>query len=232
MDPLLARQPEAIEKMFSRIADRYDLLNHLLTLGLDLRWRRWAVQWLPKDARLVIDIGVGTGDFSVVAFQSRPDLHIVGVDLSKKMLSKALQKVTNLKGSFAVVQADALRLPFGDGVADGVLCAFTLRNFQNPERGLAEMARVLKPGGRALLLEFAPADTRWHRSVWGFFVRYAVPLFGGLLADPLAYQYLAASIKTMETPTEIAKALRAAGFGWAGFAPLAFGLVVFFLGIK
>lgn len=216
--------------MFTRIADRYDLLNRILTVGLDRIWRQKAVECLPPDGRLVVDIGVGTGDFAFYALQRYPQLFVLGVDLSEKMLRKSRAKLNSCR--YFGLLADALNLPLRDQCADAVLCGFTVRNFENLHRGLSEMARILKPGGRALILEFAPVSPAWHRSLYGLLVRYGVPLVGRLFSEAMAYRYLSLSIKQMEPPDGVTKALIDAGFRSVSYGVLAFGFVVCFLAIR
>lgn len=233
MERLLQRQKEAIAQMFNAIAPRYDLLNRLLSLGADVCWRRFAVQWLPASARCIVDIGAGTGDFAFAALRRCPDAQVIGVDLSQRMLERARRKT---KPSFGQrcqwLMADALRLPLRDGVADAVLCAFTARNFENLAQGFKEMARVLGGGGVALILEFCQPPPSWWWTPIGLFIHYGVPFIGGWLGDPIAYAYLTASIRTFLPAEEIADRMQQVGFRRADWVPLTFGVATLFRAVK
>jgi len=195
----------AIERMFDRVARRYDLLNRLLTFGLDRRWRRRSVRLLGLEAgSLVADLACGTGDFC--ADLEGAGLDALGVDFSAGMLRHATT-------SAPLVRADVQRLPLPDGAVEGAVCGFALRNLADLETFLAETARVVRPGGRIALLEVAEpgcAVLRWgHRLYFG----RIVPIIGGLLSDRAAYRYLPASVRYLPSPAELATELREAGFG-------------------
>lgn len=190
--------------MFDAIAPRYELVNTLMTFGLDARWRQRAVSdlRLPKGS-LVLDLAAGTGDFyrELVRQGHRP----VACDLSYNMLH-AGHDVTER------VQADAVALPFRWASVDGITCGYALRNFTDLERTFAEMARVLRPGGRVSLLEVAePTANLWRRG-FRFWFRTVVPLIGSLISDREAYRYLPASTAYLPTSIEIAVMLNRAGF--------------------
>ena len=195
----------AIERMFDRVARRYDLLNRLLTFGLDRRWRRRSVRLLGLEAgSLVADLACGTGDFC--ADLEVAGLDALGVDFSAGMLRHATT-------SAPLVRADVQRLPLPDGAVEGAVCGFALRNLADLEVFLAETARVVRPGGRVALLEIAePACgvLRWgHRLYFG----RIVPIIGGLLSDRAAYRYLPESLTLLLAPEEMAELLVVAGFG-------------------
>jgi len=199
-----AGREHAIERMFDRAARRYDVLNRLLTFGLDRRWRRRTVRWLALPAgSLVADLACGTGDFC--GGLRRAGLEAVGVDFSAGMLRHA-------KVSAPLVRADALRLPLADGAVDGAVCGFALRNLTDLEVFFAEAARVVRPGGRAALLEVAEPTSRMLR--WGHRLYFGrvVPVIGGLLSDRAAYRYLPESLKLLPPPEQLSDLLEAAGF--------------------
>ena len=199
-----AGREHAIERMFDRAARRYDLLNRLLTFGLDRRWRRRSVQrlGLPADS-LVADLACGTGDFC--GDLQRAGHAALGVDFSAGMLRHATT-------SAPLVRADVLRLPLGDGAMDGAVCGFALRNLTDLETFFAELARVVRPGGRIALLEVAEPTCRVLR--WGHRLYFGrvVPIIGGLLSDRAAYRYLPDSICLLPPPEQLANRLEAAGF--------------------
>ena len=194
----------AVRDMFDAIAPRYDLVNRVMTFRLDVRWRRLAVQSLGLDAgSSVLDLAAGTGDLcrELAAAGLRP----VGVDMSRGMLAHA-------RTSAPLVQADALRLPVPDSAVDGITCGFGLRNFVAVEPFVAELARVVRPGGRIALLEVAePANPvlRWGHSVY---FGKVVPRIGALLSDGAAYQYLPKSVAYLPPPAELLSMIHGAGF--------------------
>jgi demethylmenaquinone methyltransferase/2-methoxy-6-polyprenyl-1,4-benzoquinol methylase len=190
--------------MFDAIASRYELINKLMTFGLDSRWRRRAV----SDLRLarnsvVLDVAAGTGDFTREL--RRQGQHGVATDLSFNMLATA-QHVPER------VQADASLLPFRSASFDGVTCGYALRNFTDLQKTFEEMARVLRPGGRLSLLEVAEPSSGLLRAGFRLWFRKVVPFIGSLLSDRAAYQYLPASTAYLPTSAEIASMLYQAGF--------------------
>jgi demethylmenaquinone methyltransferase/2-methoxy-6-polyprenyl-1,4-benzoquinol methylase len=194
----------AVRAMFDAIAPRYDVVNRLMTFRMDVRWRRRTVAALdlPPGSR-VLDLACGTGDLcrELDAAGLRP----VGFDLSFGMLAAA-------RTAAPLAQADALRLPVAEGRADGVTCGFALRNLVALEPFLAELARVVRPGGRIGLLEVAtPANPvlRWGHAV--YFGR-VVPVIGGLLSDPAAYRYLPKSVAYLPAPDRLLAMVAEAGF--------------------
>ena len=203
--PTGTAKAHAVRAMFDAIAPRYDLVNRLMTLRLDVGWRRTSVRALHLPERsTVLDLACGTGDLcrELTAHGMRP----VGVDLSLGML-RAAQTATPL------VHADTLRLPLGERCADGATCGFALRNLVELPAFFAEVARVLRPGGRVALLEVAeppnPVLRRGHR----FYFGSVVPRIGALLSDPAAYRYLPKSVAYLPAPSELLEQLADAGFG-------------------
>lgn len=198
--------------MFDRIAPRYDLMNRLMSLGLDRRWRRLAAA--AADVSLgsrALDVCTGTGDLAFdLADRVGPSGRVVGTDFSEPMLERARVKAAE-KGSAATFeQADALALPFTDDTFDAATVAFGARNWSDLERGLAEMARVVRPGGRVVVLDITtPRRLRALHAIW--FDR-VVPRMGALVAgDRAAYRYLPASAKRFPAPSELARSMAHAG---------------------
>jgi demethylmenaquinone methyltransferase/2-methoxy-6-polyprenyl-1,4-benzoquinol methylase len=191
--------------MFDRVAGRYDLVNRVMTFGLDVGWRRRAVEdlRLPAGAR-VIDVACGTGDLcnELARARHRP----VGVDFSLGMLTHATT-------SAPLVQGDALRLPFADASVDGVTSGFALRNVTDLEELFGEIRRVLRPGGRVALLETAEPDGRVMRAGHRAYFGTIVPLVGGALSDRAAYSYLPRSMAYLPAPAELLAMLERTGFG-------------------
>lgn len=220
--------------MFSEIAPRYDLLNHLLSGWLDVRWRKFATEWLPPSAKIIIDVGTGTGDFAFSALRKCVDATVVGIDLSERMLKLALRKASSMgmDDQCQWLLADGLSLPFRDEIADAVISAFVIRNFEDLTKGLREIHRVLKKGGTALVLEFCQPPQSWWWTPVGLFVRYAVPFMGRLLSDATAYSYLTASIQTFLPAEVLAGKMSEVGFRKVSWLPLTFGVATLFRAVK
>jgi demethylmenaquinone methyltransferase/2-methoxy-6-polyprenyl-1,4-benzoquinol methylase len=202
--PIGERKAQAVEEMFDRIAPRYELVNRVMTLGLDAGWRRRAVRELrlAPGAR-VVDIGCGTGDLCRVL--ERSALGAVGIDMAAGMLAKA-------HTSAPLVRADALRLPLRDGSVDGAISGFALRNVVDIATCFQEAARVIRPGGRAVFLEVAEPPNPVLRRVHALYFRRVVPLVGGLISDRRAYRYLPASTAYLPSPDALLGLLAEAGF--------------------
>jgi demethylmenaquinone methyltransferase/2-methoxy-6-polyprenyl-1,4-benzoquinol methylase len=215
---------ERVRSMFDAIAPRYELVNRVMTLGLDSRWRRRAV----ADLRLapgsrVLDIAAGTGDFTREL--RRQGQRAVATDLSYNMLHTA-RHVTER------VQADASRLPFRRGEFDGATCGYALRNFTDLEKSFAEMARVLRPGGRLSLLEVAEPPGGLWRAGFRLWFRRVVPFLGSLLSDRDAYHYLPASTAYLPEAPEIVAMLNRAGFSAVNHRRIMGGLSQQFLATR
>lgn len=207
----------AVRAMFDRIAPRYDVLNRVMTLGLDTRWRRAAVLALElPPSSLVLDVACGTGDFcrELAAAGFTP----VGLDVSWGMLVAGRRVAP-------VLQADALRLPVRSGAADGTACGFALRNVVDIPALFEEFARVVRPGGRVSILEVAEPTSPLLRAGHGLYFRHIVPLIGGLLSDRPAYRYLPRSTAYLPPLEELLQLLAAAGFAAVRSQPLALGAV-------
>jgi len=202
--------------MFDTIAPRYDLMNRLMTFGLDQAWRRGTVAALalPTDS-IVLDLACGTGDLSRLAL--RRSYRVVGADLSAGMLSAN-------GASTPLVEADGSRLPFADGVFDGLVCGYALRNFTDLAATLAECSRVLRAGGRLAVLEVDAPTSRLWRAGYDVWFNKAVPVLGGALSDRDAYRYLPRSVAYLPPAAELRRMLRAAGFSAVGIRALAGGL--------
>jgi demethylmenaquinone methyltransferase/2-methoxy-6-polyprenyl-1,4-benzoquinol methylase len=193
----------AVRAMFDAIAPRYDLVNRLMTFGLDVRWRRRAVRLLRLTDGTVLDIACGTGDLCRELHRS--GLHPVGLDLSLGMLRAARTPGPR-------VQGDALRLPLPDASVDGVTCGFALRNLVDLEPFFDEVARVVRPGGRIALLEVAEPPNGLLRWGHGVYFGKVVPRIGGLLSDASAYRYLPRSVAYLPPADEMVAMLRKRGF--------------------
>ena len=206
----------AVREMFDAIAPRYDLVNRIMTFRLDVRWRRYAVKRLalPPGSR-VLDLASGTGDLCVDL--RRADLHPLSFDLSFGMLHAD-------RSGAPRTQADILRLPIGDASVDGVTCGFALRNLLELPAFFAELARVVRPGGRIALLDVGVPRNRLIRWGNGIYFGKIVPKIGGWLSDPAAYRYLPKSVAYLPPPETMLAELRKVGFSDAEHRGLSGGI--------
>lgn len=219
--------------MFNRIAPTYDFLNHFLSAGLDLWWRRQAVRSLNlKAGERVLDVATGTGDFAFTALRMESRLHLIGVDLAFLMLKEARQKRVrqNITAqTYSLVTGDALHLPLKDESFDAAMIAYGIRNVPDMKQAFREFHRVLRPGGQLLILEFSLPTFPVFRSFYLFYFQKILPCLGGLISgDKEAYGYLPASVGAFLTPSEMDELLRECGFQTAE-TRLLLGGVTYFL---
>jgi demethylmenaquinone methyltransferase/2-methoxy-6-polyprenyl-1,4-benzoquinol methylase len=223
----------AVRQMFSDIAPRYDLLNHILSMNVDrLWWWRAARRFdsvLQNPSSLVLDLCCGTGDMAfALRRRASPGTHIVGADFAHPMLHRALLKSESLPNSPRWVEADALRLPFADGTFDLVTSAFGFRNLANYDAGLQEIQRVLRPGGLCGILEFVEPDGILG-PLYRMYFRHVLPKIGTALSGVRGpYDYLPASVERFPKPPEMLARMRAAGFTEAKWTPYSFGIAGLF----
>ncbi|HKL26660.1 MAG TPA: bifunctional demethylmenaquinone methyltransferase/2-methoxy-6-polyprenyl-1,4-benzoquinol methylase UbiE [Desulfuromonadales bacterium] len=232
----LTEKGRGIREMFDRIAPRYDLLNRVLSLGIDRKWRRFAVGQLqvPPDG-LILDIATGTGDVALeAARQTHPSVKIIGSDFTQGMLVLGRQKIrrSSYHDRILLVNAPCESLPHPDMVFDGVTIAFGIRNVVDRQQGLEEMARVLKPGGRAVILEFATPLNGFFRKLYYFYFLKVLPWLGGLLSQRSAYQYLPDSVLEFPHRQEFSAMLEKAGFGDVRIHNLTGGIVAIHVATK
>lgn len=226
-----------VRRMFARIAPRYDLLNRLLSFGLDIHWRRRAAlrvrPWLERPGARVLDLCCGTGDLLAALarasrYASRQDLLLAGCDFCRPMLLLARRKLP----AVALIEADALRLPLADASLDLVTVAFGFRNLADYRAGLAEMRRVLREGGAAAILEFSQPTGRLLAPAYACYASRVLPRVGGWISgDPAAYRYLPESVRRFPSPAELAGWMREAGFAQVSVERLSGGIVALHLGI-
>ncbi len=216
--------------MFGRVAPRYDLLNHLLSLNVDRYWRAYTVRRLEpvlhrRDCR-VMDVCCGTGDLTLALARASGGV-VFGSDFCRPMLAEAARKCA----AGALIEADALILPVPDGSLDAITVAFGFRNLVNYEKGLAEMRRVLKPEGVAAILEFSQPRNALFAALYRFYSRRVLPAVGGFISgDPGAYKYLPESVRKFPTASELAGMMRSAGFAEVDFERLTGGIVALHIG--
>jgi demethylmenaquinone methyltransferase/2-methoxy-6-polyprenyl-1,4-benzoquinol methylase len=219
--------------MFDAIAGRYDFLNHLLSAGIDAHWRTRAIASLAlAGGERVLDVCTGTGDLAIAALRAQPPAgRVVGVDFAGAMLRVGWDKVrrAGLADRLSLVRGDAMRIPAGDATVDGATIAFGIRNVLNVAAACAELRRVLKPGGRLAILEFAVPTTPGVSAVYLWYLRHVLPRIGRLISrHEAAYGYLPASIDAFAAPEEFVTILRQAGFVDVVPVLLTFGSVVLY----
>ena len=221
--------------MFNAIARRYDLLNHLLSGGVDVYWRRRALQAAQdKSPQRVLDLATGTGDFALAADRLGPQ-QVVGIDMAIEMLRLGAAKVAAKSPSARVdlLVGDAEQLPFQDNTFDLVTGAFGVRNFGNIPSGLVEAHRVLKPGGQLLVLDFCEPTAPLFRQLYLFYFHKVLPLIGGLISGQRrAYAYLPRSVGTFTQGQAFVELLVAAGFSQTRYTPMTLGIAAVYQGVK
>lgn len=222
--------------MFDHIAPRYDLLNRLMTLGIDKRWRRRAVAALGADGNSrLLDIATGTADMALLLHRLTGARRIVGVDLSEQMLGVGRRKVeaAGLSDVIELRRADSLSLPFDDNTFSAVTVAYGVRNFADLEKGYREMLRVLRPGGVVSVLELSTPTGIITAPLYRFYTRVVIPALGRLLtADPRAYTYLPESIAAVPQGRAMTALMLRAGFENAVATPLTFGACTIYTAYK
>lgn len=212
-----AGKKEQVREMFDSIARRYDLLNHLLSMNIDRRWRTKVVRMICRQApQSVLDIATGTGDLAIAVARALPGAAVTGVDISPEMLRIGRGKVAaRFPGrEFPMLEGDAERLPFADGSFEAVTCGFGVRNFEDLPKGLCEMHRVLAPGGRVYILEFSmPSRRNILGKLYRFYFRRILPGIGRLISkDARAYAYLPESVGAFPYGERFCELLTEAGF--------------------
>lgn len=230
-----AVQKQYVRSLFDSIAHRYDLLNHLLSGGIDFYWRRRALEHL-RDIRplRILDVATGTGDFAIAALRLGPE-KIVGIDIAEEMLARGRHKLASrgLEAVITLQSGDAEKLEFADESFDAVIVAFGVRNFENLETGLEEMRRVLRPGGKAVILEFSRPEAFPMKQVYLFYFQKVLPLIGQLVSQSsTAYRYLPETVMQFPQGDEFLGILRRTGFSSPAAERLTFGIASIYTGIR
>ena len=238
MKPPTADQPAGkavyVQDMFGAIAPRYDLLNRLLSFGIDKRWRKEAVvAALEDEPKRILDVATGTADLAIALKSAAPSAEIVGVDFAEPMLALGRRKIAAQGLNLKLLQGDAQNLPFEDSRFDALTVAYGLRNFADRERGLQEFRRVLNPGGRLVILEFPPPPKGLFGTLFRFYFLKLTPYLAGLVSGRRdAYIYLGESVLEFPSPERLADMMRHAGFVEVRFQLQTFGVSALHQGIK
>lgn len=229
----LSKSPARIAGMFDAIAGQYDFLNRLLSAGIDRRWRKRAVRSLSLTGReRLLDLCTGTADLAIVAATDQPGARVViGVDFAAGMLRRGVDKIRqkHLEGVITLVRGDAARIPLADGSVDAVTVAFGIRNVEDMTAACQEIQRVLAPGGKLAVLEFAVPTLPGVRALYLWYFDRVLPRIGRIVSrHDAAYAYLPASVRGFATPDEFARILRSGGFKDVAAAALSLGIVYLF----
>jgi demethylmenaquinone methyltransferase / 2-methoxy-6-polyprenyl-1,4-benzoquinol methylase len=231
-----ATKKEQVATMFNNISKTYDFLNHFLSLGIDIIWRKKAIGELKKEnPKFILDVATGTGDFAFESLKILNPDQIIGVDISQGMLDIAAEKITKRKLSekFEVRLGDSEKLLFGDNEFDAVTVAYGVRNFENLEKGLSDMLRVLKPGGKAVILEFSKPKAFPIKQLYSFYFHYITPSIGKIFSkDNSAYKYLPESVEAFPDGKDFIQLMDRVGYRNTKNRPLAFGICSIYTGIK
>jgi demethylmenaquinone methyltransferase/2-methoxy-6-polyprenyl-1,4-benzoquinol methylase len=226
---------EQVAAMFDSISPKYDLLNHLLSLGIDIYWRKKAIQLLKESKpRTILDIATGTGDFAIEALQLKPE-KVIGVDISEGMLAIGRDKIKKLKleDKIELRTGDSEKLLFEDNYFDAVIVSFGVRNFENLHKGLSDMCRVLKSGGTCIVLEFSKPSSFPFKQLYNFYFKRILPLIGKVISkDNSAYHYLPESVQAFPDGKEFISIFEKAGFQSTKCIPLTFGISTIYIGKK
>ncbi|HSJ67341.1 MAG TPA: bifunctional demethylmenaquinone methyltransferase/2-methoxy-6-polyprenyl-1,4-benzoquinol methylase UbiE [Anditalea sp.] len=224
-----------VATMFNNISKRYDLLNHVLSLGIDIIWRKKAIKLLKKDQpKLILDIATGTGDFAIEALALNPD-KVIGVDISEGMLAEGKKKLKkrNLEDRIELQMGDSEKLLFDQNKFDAVIVSFGVRNFENLEKGLADMYRVLKPGGKTVIVEFSKPKKFPMKQTYNFYFKFILPQIGKIVSkDNSAYTYLPESVQAFPDGEDFLQVLKKVGFKNTQCKPLTFGISSIYIGEK
>jgi demethylmenaquinone methyltransferase / 2-methoxy-6-polyprenyl-1,4-benzoquinol methylase len=231
----VSKSPTRIAGMFDAIAGRYDFLNHLLSAGIDRRWRRKAIRSLQlTGGERVLDLCTGTGDLAIAAKTAAPSAaRVVGVDFAGAMLHVGQTKLraARLGHAVALVRGDAARIPVASGSVDAVTIGFGIRNVEDTAAACREIHRVLRPGGRIAILEFAIPTTPGVRAAYLWYFNTILPLIGRIVSrHNAAYGYLPASVSAFASPDEFVNVLRHSGFTAISASPLTMGIVYLYTG--
>lgn len=231
-----AGKKEQVSSMFNNIAKYYDFLNRFLSLGIDTIWRKKAVQLLKEDnPKIVLDVATGTADLALEVHRTLQPDKIIGVDISTEMLSVGRKKIAKkeLSDIITLETGDSENLRFESNTFDAITVAFGVRNYENLEKGLAEMQRVLKPGGKLVVLEFSKPTIFPFKQLFNFYFKNILPLIGRFTSkDPKAYQYLYESVQAFPDGKKFEAVLEKTNFHSTKSIPLTLGICSIYIGKK
>jgi demethylmenaquinone methyltransferase/2-methoxy-6-polyprenyl-1,4-benzoquinol methylase len=226
---------EQVAQMFDNISGHYDLLNRVLSLGIDQFWRKTALKYLKKEKpNLILDVATGTADFAIAGLQTGAQ-KVIGVDIAEKMLEIGRQKikVKKIDSQIELLKGDSEALNFADQTFDAATVAFGVRNFENLEKGLSEICRVLKPNALLVILEFSKPKTFPFKQGYWFYSSYILPLVGRMISsDRSAYNYLPESVKAFPERSALCQIISNCGFSSVNYKPLTFGVCCIYLARK
>ncbi|MDH3253249.1 MAG: bifunctional demethylmenaquinone methyltransferase/2-methoxy-6-polyprenyl-1,4-benzoquinol methylase UbiE [Ignavibacteria bacterium] len=224
-----------VRSLFDSIAYRYDLLNHLLSGGIDVYWRRKAIESLRENRpKTILDVATGTGDFALATLRLDPE-RIIGVDISEEMLrhGRAKLRTRRVDGLITLQTGEAEQLQFDEGVFDAAIVAFGVRNFEHLDRGLSEMHRVLRPGGKLVVLEFSRPRAFPFRQIYRFYFLTLLPLIGRVISrNREAYQYLPDTVMGFPDGEDFLHIIERVGFLETSARRLTFGIASVYTGVK
>jgi demethylmenaquinone methyltransferase/2-methoxy-6-polyprenyl-1,4-benzoquinol methylase len=230
------KKSEQVEKMFNNIAPAYDKLNHTLSMGIDRNWRKKAINMLrPFRPRRIMDVATGTGDFAILACRELQPDTLTGTDISEGMMEVGREKAkqAHLSDKISFVREDCTCLSFADGSFDAVTVAFGVRNFEDLDKGISEMCRVLSPGGHLVILELSTPDRFPMKQLFTVYSRIVIPLLGKCISkDNSAYTYLPESIHAFPQGEVMQEVIRKAGFSEVSFKRLTFGICTLYMARK
>jgi demethylmenaquinone methyltransferase/2-methoxy-6-polyprenyl-1,4-benzoquinol methylase len=231
-----ATKKEQVASMFNNISGTYDFLNHFLSMGIDRIWRKMAIrELLIHKPSYILDVATGTGDFAFEAINILKPKKVIGVDISSGMLAIADQKIIKRKMQdvFEVHLGDSEKLLFDNDSFDAVTVAFGVRNFEDLEKGLNDMLRVLKPGGKAVILEFSKPRVFPVKQAYNFYFKYITPAVGRIFSkDNSAYTYLPESVASFPDGASFDTLMQKVGFKNTKYRPLTFGICSIYTGVK
>ena len=226
---------EQVAQMFNNIAGNYDFLNHFLSAGIDRSWRRKAIREVAAvNPKSILDVATGTGDLAIAAAFLKPS-QITGIDIADQMLEVGRKKIAELQLSapITLLHGDSEAIPFPDNVFDAVMCAYGVRNFENLEAGLREMCRVLRPGGKVVILEFSKPTAFPVKQCYQFYFSVILPVLGRLVSrHSTAYSYLPESVMAFPQGREFTAILTRCGFSSAKAQPLTMGVTSLYTATK
>ncbi len=227
---------EQVAQMFNNIARRYDFLNHFFSLGIDKIWRKKAIRYLQgiSSNPVILDVATGTGDLAIAALKLNPE-KIVGVDISQEMLNIGIEKIKKKKLDkiIELKRGDSENLEFDSNTFDGLTVAFGVRNFENLNKGLSEMYRVVKEGGRGVVLEFSKPRVFPIKQIYNFYFKFVLPSIGKIVSkDNSAYTYLPESVSQFPERESFIEELEKVGFKNCIFKPLSFGIATLYIAEK